>query len=141
VIKLDWTLLLQFANFVVLMLVLNVLLYRPLRAIIAKRRETVETSHARAKDLASQVDDKMARYQQQLQTAKQKGAQEKTQLKQQAVQEESGILKAAHAEGNGHIVVIKDQVATEAETARSLLKAETASLASLIATKVLGRAL
>ncbi len=140
-IKLDWTLLLQFANFVVLMLVLNVLLYRPLRAMMARRRETVEGSHARAKELASQVDEKMTRYHQQLQDAKRVGAQEKARLRQLATEEEGNILKAAQAEAGSHVLAIKDQVAAEAESARVKLQTETANLASQVATKVLGRAL
>ena len=34
VIKVDWTIFLQAANFMVLMLVLNIILYRPLRDIL-----------------------------------------------------------------------------------------------------------
>jgi len=47
VIKLDWTLLLQFANFMILLAVLNVLLFKPLRAILAVRKATVDGDLAR----------------------------------------------------------------------------------------------
>ncbi|AMV73966.1 ATP synthase F0 subunit B [Desulfuromonas carbonis] len=140
-INIDWTILLQFFNFVVLMFVLNIILYRPLRAILAKRREAIEGNHAKAKELAGQIDAKMAAYQEQLQEAKLKGAQEKAQLKKQAAGQEAKILGAAHEEANAHLQQIKGQVATEAAAARSALKKETDSLAGMIAGKVLGRAL
>jgi len=141
VINIDWTILLQFFNFVVLMFVLNIILYRPLRAVLAKRREAIEGNHARAKDLAGQIDAKMAAYQEQLQSAKQKGAQEKALLKKQAAGQEAEILGAAHEEANAHLQQIKGQVAGEAAAARSALKKETDTLAGMIAGKVLGRAL
>ncbi len=140
-IKLDWTIFLQFFNFVVLMLVLNIILYRPLRGIIAKRRETVDGGHARARELAGEIDAKMARYQEQLQAAKQKGAEEKAQLRQQAGKQEAEVLGVAHEEAATQLQAIKKQVATEAGVAREALMAETDALAGMIAGKVLGRAL
>lgn len=140
-IKIDWTIFLQFLNFLVLMFALNVLLYRPLRGMLAKRKATVEGDHARAKELAGQIDDKMARYQEQLQAAKQKGAEEKAQLRRQAAKEEAGILGVAHEEAAAHLQQIKGQVAAEAAQARDALKKETDALAGIIAGKVLGRAL
>ncbi len=140
-IKIDWTIGLQFLNFLVLMWILNIILYRPLRAMLARRRETIEGSHARAKELAGQIDEKMARYQQQLQEARQKGAQEKAQMRQLAATEESKILTGAHHEASEQIEKIKNQVASEAAVARKALRAETDTLAGLIAAKVLGRAL
>ena len=58
VIKLNWTLWLQFANFFVLMFVLNFLLYRPLRKVLAERRETVDGSYSKAKKLEEQIERK-----------------------------------------------------------------------------------
>ena len=140
-IKLDWTIFLQFFNFMVLMVVLNLLLYRPLRAMLAKRRESIEEGHARAKELTGQIEEKMARYQEQLQAAKAQGHQERAQLRQQAAQEEAGILGAARSEAADQLQAIKGQVATEATQARETLKKETENLAGMIAGKVLGRAL
>ena len=140
-IKLDWTIFLQFINFVVLMFLLNIILYRPLRRIIAKRRETVAGDHAQARELAAQIDEKMERYQAQLQDAKQKGAAEKAQLRRQAAEQEAAILGAAHEEASTQLQAIKGQVAAEAAQARQTLKTETDTLAGMIAGKVLGRAL
>ena len=140
-IKLDWTIFLQFFNFMLLMLVLNLLLYRPLRAMLAKRRQSIEADQARARDLSAQIEEKMARYQEQLQAAKAQGNQEKAQLRQKAAQEEAEILGAARAEATAELQAIKGQVAAEATMARESLKQETDTLAGMIAGKILGRAL
>jgi len=141
VISIDWTLGLQFINFVVLMLALNVILYRPLRRVMQQRKETVDGSYQKAKSLEGAIDEKMAHYQEQLQQAKLKGNQEKNELRSQAHAEEGAILSAARATATDYMDSIKVKVASEADRARQALKAETEALAGQIASKVLGRGL
>lgn len=140
-ISIDWTLGLQFINFVVLMLALNVILYRPLRRVMQQRKETVDGSYRKAKSLEGAIDEKMAHYQEQLQQAKLKGNQEKNELRSQAHAEEGAILSAARATATDYMDSIKVKVASEADRARQALKAETEALAGQIASKVLGRGL
>ncbi|MCK4502126.1 MAG: hypothetical protein KAU22_03765 [Desulfuromonadales bacterium] len=138
-ISLDWTLGLQFINFIVLLVVLNKLLYRPLQKIMAERQETISGGHARAKDLEADIDDKMQRYQQQLSDAKGQANSERNELKKAAGKEEATILAEANGKANIRLQEIKSQVAKEAEAASKTLKNEAESLAGQIATKILGR--
>ena len=140
-INLNWTIGLQFANFMVLLVILNFLLYRPIRTLVAKRRQTIEGGHQQARELETQVNEKMARYQERLQEAKHKGVQEKALVRDTALQEEAGILASAHDKASTHLKTIKNQVAAEAARARQALRAETQALAAEVAAKVLGRSL
>lgn len=140
-ISLDWTLGLQFANFIILMFILNKLLYRPLMNVIAERREAIDGSHARAKELEADIKDKMQRYQQQLNDAKLLANEARNQLKKVAAEKESAILSEAHGKATERLQVIKGQVATEAAAASKTLKKEAGALAGQIATKILGREL
>jgi len=141
VIKIDWTILLQAANFMVLMLVLNIILYRPLRDILNKRRDSVEGGHGRARELEAQIADKMNRYQEQLQQAKLKGNEEKAALRASAARDEAEMLAAAHKVASEQLQTIKSKVQAEATSARKSLQVETETLAAHVATKVLGRSL
>ena len=80
-INIDVTILIQFLNFLILMAVLNYLLFRPLRAIMQQRKETIEGSNQTAKDLEGAIEEKMTRYQDQLQEAKLKGSQERAAMR------------------------------------------------------------
>ncbi len=140
-INIDWTIGLQFANFLVLMAVLNFLLYRPLRDILDRRKSTVDGSYQKAKALETQIQDKMAAYEQKVQEAKAKGVAEKNALRQAAAKEEAAILGKAHNQAAERLDDIKKQVVAEAVEARAALKKETSSLAADIASKVLGREL
>lgn len=140
-ISVDWTLGLQFLNFIILLIILNKLLYRPLMKIINERRETIEGSHAKAKELETEIDEKMRRYQQQLDDAKSLATEERNKLKKAAAEEESKILSEAHGKATAQLQIIKEQVADEADKAAIALKNEAQTLAGQIATKVLGREL
>jgi len=139
VIKIDATILIQFVNFFILMAALNFLLYRPLRNILRQRKESVEGSLQAAQALEGQIEEKMTRYQQQLQEAKAKGNQERSAMRQAAAEEEAKILGAAHEAATEMVKSVKGQVAAEAGAASKALKAETEAIAGQIATKVLGR--
>jgi len=141
VIKIDWTIGVQFANFFILIFVLNVLLFRPYRALLARRRETIDGSLSKARDLEAQIEGKMASYQDQLQQAKLKGNQEKVEMRRQAADEETKIISAAREEAGQQLTRIKEQVAAEATKAQTTLREDARSLGDRIAAKVLGREL
>ncbi len=138
-IELNWTLLLQFVNFMILMAVLNALLYKPLRAALQARRDTIEGSKAKVQDIDEQVQAQIARYEAQLQEARLQGSQERTALRKTAQDEETRILGGANKKSAEKLQTIKEQIQEEASTARQALRDETEALAKSIAGKVLGR--
>jgi F-type H+-transporting ATPase subunit b len=139
VIKLDWTLLLQFANFMILLVALNVLLYKPLRAVLAARKATIDGDLAKARAAEEQIQAQVAEYEAKLQDARQRGSQERATLRQAAAAEEARLLGAANEAASRRLQELKVQVAGETETARQALRGETEALARQIAGKVLGR--
>jgi F-type H+-transporting ATPase subunit b len=139
VIKLDWTLLLQFVNFMILLGVLNALLYKPLRAALAARKATIDGNLARARAMDEQIQSQVAEYEARLQEARLRGNQERTALRQAAQAEEARLLGAASEKASQRLQELKEQVAGEADAARLGLRGETEALARQIAAKVLGR--
>ena len=140
-ISVDWTLGLQFLNFIILLIILNKILYQPLKKIIDERRDKVAGLYAGAKDLEASIDEKMQRYQQQLSDAKTQANEERNKLKKAASEEETKLLSEAHGKASARLETIKSQVAVEAEEASKTLKKEAKTLAEQIATKILGREL
>ena len=139
-IKLDWTLVLQFFNFLILMAVLNALLFKPLRAALQARRETIEGSKAKVQDIDEQVQAQIARYDAQLQEARQQGGQKRSALRKTGQEEEVRILGEANRSAAERLQTITAQIQDEANSARQALRGETEALAKEIAGKVLGRA-
>jgi F-type H+-transporting ATPase subunit b len=141
VIKLDWTLLLQFANFMILLVVLNVLLFKPLRNVLAARKAAIDGDLAKARSLDEQIQAQVAEYEAKLQEARLRGSQERAALRRAALTEEAGQLGVANEKASRRLQVLKEQIAGEAESARQGLRSETQALAREIAGKVLGRSL
>ena len=139
-IELDGTLVLQFVNFMILMVVLNALLFKPLRAALKARKETIEGSRAKVQDIDEQVQAQIARYEAQLQEARQQGSQERSALRKTGQDEEVRILGEANRSAAERLQTITAQIQDEANSARQALRGETEALAKEIAGKVLGRA-
>ena len=139
-IELDGTLVLQFVNFMILMVVLNALLFKPLRAALKARKETIEGSKAKVQDIDEQVQAQVARYEAQLQEARQQGSQERSALRKTGQEEEVRILGEANRSAAERLQTITAQIQEEANSARQALRGETEALAKEIAGKVLGRA-
>ena len=139
-IELDGTLVLQFVNFMILLVVLNALLFKPLRAALQARKETIEGSKAKVQDIDEQVQAQIARYEAQLQDARQQGGQERSALRKTGQEEEVRILGEANRSAAERLQTITAQIQEEANSARQSLRGDTEALAKEIAGKVLGRA-
>ncbi|OQY18086.1 MAG: hypothetical protein B6I36_07800 [Desulfobacteraceae bacterium 4572_35.1] len=139
VINIDWTILVQFANFVVLMVVLNYLLYRPLRGIIDDRRAKIAAGYQKAQGMEDAIAKKMADYESKLQQAKLEGSEEAALMRNEALAQEADIIGVARKDADHELAELKNSIASEADKARVKLKKETKGLAAAIASKVLGR--
>ena len=135
------TILFQFASYLILLFALNLVLYRPLRTIMQGRRQTIEGGHKRAKDLEGQIEERMVKYQQRLDQARQAGAVERAELKADAAKHEAEMLSAARTDATIKLKGIREQVGKEADAARKKLQEDAQAHAVLIASKVLGRSL
>ena len=138
-INIDWTILVQFANFVVLMVVLNYLLYRPLRGIMNDRRAKIAAGYQKAQDMEDSIARKVEDYESKLQQAKLEGSEEAASMRNEALAQEAEIVGAARKDADRELAELKSSIAAEADKARVKLKKETQGLAAAIASKVLGR--
>lgn len=140
-INLDITFFIQILNFLVLMLALNFLLYKPVRKILADRAVEIAGGHEKAAEVDRDVQEKMAQYEDRLREAKVKASEERGILKKAALAEETTLLDKARKEATDSVNALKGQVAKEAAEAREYLKEQTRSLSLEICEKVLGRRL
>jgi F-type H+-transporting ATPase subunit b len=123
------------------MLVLNFLLYKPVRTFLAERTSEIASGHEKAAEVDRDVQEKMALYETRLREAKIKASEERGILKKAALAEETSILDKARKEATDSVNALKGQVAKEAAEAREYLKEQTQSLSLEICEKVLGRRL
>ena len=140
-INLDIAFVFQIVNFLVLLLVLNVFLYKPIRKMLADRDAQVGGAKVRAAEVDRDVQEKMALYEARLREVKLQAGEERSLLKKEAATEEAAILDKAREEAAEQLATIKNKVAKEAADARELLRGEARTLSLDICEKVLGRSL
>lgn len=140
-ISLDLAFVFQLVNFLLLLLVLNIFLYKPIRKVIADRKAQITGAHEKAASVDRDVQEKMAQYEARLREVKAKASEEREALKTEALQEEARMIEAARKEATDSLAAIKSKVAKEAADAKEYLKEQARSLSLEICEKVLGRSL
>ncbi len=140
-INLDLAFIIQIVNFGILVLVLNVFLYKPIRAILAQRRQEIQSARERTVTVDEQVQEKVTQYEVRLRDAKTDVAAKRAELVKEAQAEEASLLGKARHEAAASIASIRDRVAKESAEARILLKTQADALSGDICEKILGRSL
>jgi F-type H+-transporting ATPase subunit b len=141
VIELNLAFVVQVVNFGILVLVLNIFLYKPIRKVLADRRQVIDGAREKAASVDSEVQEKMAQYEARLRDAKNEAAGRRVEALKQAQAEETSVLEKARKEAAESLGTIRDRVAKEAADARVLLKQQAETLSGDICEKILGRSL
>ena len=140
-VSLDYTTLVQIANFVLLMLILNVLLYKPIMGVIERRKEQMEKSDGEVKRLRQEVEQKLAEYEEKVRLAKIEAMEQRNAI----VKEGADLAKSTIEAVRSEIPVLMEQFNTrmgrEVDAARAILRSQSRKISLEIAEKVLGRSI
>jgi len=140
-ISLDYTLWIQIVNFLFLIFILNVLLYKPVMGIIEKRKEQVEGSEREIRELNLTIEQKEARYEEKLRLAKSDALDKKKAIVQEGAEAAKGILDAARGEVPRIVEQFEGKITKEVAEARRVLHEQSENIAIEIAEKVMGRSI
>jgi len=135
----DGSVLIQIVNFVFLIWVLNLLLYRPIRKILAQRKEKID-----GLELSIETSDKDALEKDQafaagIKEARGRGLKERETLVQQAANEEKSIIAEINSKAQAELAEVRAKIRNEAEVVRKSLQKEVDHFADQICQKILGR--
>ncbi len=136
----DISLVYQMINFLVLLFVLNLVLYKPIRNVLLERKAKVGGLETGVEKAAADLSLQMDSYKNGLKEARSKGLMKKEGFVEEASKEEKEILEQINKKAQANLAQIKQQVASETEQARKILEGEVAAYAKAIGEKILGRA-
>jgi len=140
-IGLDYTFLIQIVNFLLMIFILNVLLYKPVMSILEKRKEQIEGSEREIRELNLTIEQKEARYEEKLRLAKNDALEQKKEIVKGGADAAKGILDAARSEIPKMVEQFEGKVSKEVEEARRILREQSEHIAMEIAEKVMGRSI
>jgi F-type H+-transporting ATPase subunit b len=141
VIELNLAFVVQMINFGILVPVLNLFLFKPIRKVLAERRQVIDSAREKTVAVDAEVQEKMARYEARLHEAKLEAGNRRAEALKQAQAEETAVLEKARKEASDSLASIRTRVASEAAQARELLKKQAEALSGDICEKILGRSL
>ncbi len=134
-IELKWLIVLAI-NFLLLLFLLNIILFKPLLKLFKDRDDTVKGDLDAAKSLGSQKEESIARLNRDLADARNKAKEILDTLKAEGVKEHKEVVSAAEAEVAGMLEKARAEVKVEAEKARKALRADVDKFSDEIVTKL-----
>ena len=137
----DWTLFLQLANFLFLLFILNIILYRPVRQILGKRKAEVDGLQLSVSELEGNANRFAGDLEEGMAKARKAGYQEKEGLKNQGLEEEKKLLKEAASASGERMGQARTEMEQKLLGARGTLEEELSVFSRELAEKILGRSI
>ena len=128
-------------TFLVLVFLLNMVLFRPIRNALKERQAKLDAQTAdinlmetQGQSLDSEIKDKLA-------AARREGAGARESLKQEGAAAETSLMEEVKREADLEWSRVEQKIKEDMARARKSLKAQAQSFAQLLASKILGREL
>ena len=137
----DLTFLLQLGIFIIVLLGLNPLLFKPFQKVIEDRDLKIAGANAEADRLNLLAEGDLEKYSGQIDRARKEAYREREALRGAGREEERRIVTEARAEVSQTLAEAREQINSAASDAGDQLASETDALAELVAEKILGRKL
>lgn len=139
-VSLDSTVFIQVINFLFLIWALNTVLYKPIRKILAQRKEKI-TGLEDGIDRSEQgVVEKDQALKLGIKAAREKGNLEKEAHENEARLEELKLIEKINEKARADLAEVRERIAREADQARQILLKEVDGFAAEISRRILGRA-
>jgi F-type H+-transporting ATPase subunit b len=138
-VELNYTVWIQMANFLLLILILNFLLYKPVLKIIDKRNKKIEESNEEVRSLDETIDRKVAEYEEKIRQARAEATVQRNAIKEEGTEQSKEIIGNVRDEISKKMEGFKATMQKEADEAREVLREQTRTIAADISAKVLGR--
>jgi F-type H+-transporting ATPase subunit b len=139
VVSIDYTVFLQIINFLLLIFILNVLLYKPIMGILEKRQKQFDDSQEEIRRLNQDVEKKMLEYEEKSRQAKLAALELKNQAMAEGTETAKAVINAVRGEIPKIVESFNEKLGKEVEEARKILTGQSQKISREIAEKVLGR--
>ena len=139
-IDINISLLYQLINFIVLLVVLHFILFKPIRQVMLEREQNISSAFGDAKAAQDRTQSLLEQYSASLAEAKQKSAAIYNANYQQGLDAQRDMIAAERAKAGEMMDKARAEISAVATTARADLKKEAERLSLDITSKLLGRA-
>ena len=136
-IDLNATFFVQLVNFVLILILLNVILIGPIRKILKKRAEFVASQMEGIESFTTSADTKLKDYELALDAARAAATAGRMAMKAEGQAKEKELLEAAGAEAASKLQAARAEISAQSAAAQKALEGKVSGLASKAVAKVL----
>ena len=137
----DITLLIQMINFLVLLFILNLILFRPIRNVIKERNQIMQDFNSDISSLTDEAQESMNKFEQKILEAKKEGMSRIENMKDQGEEAEAELISATHQEVQAKIEEARKKIESDIQDARDQLQAQVQAFSVAVSEKILGRSI
>lgn len=135
----DLSVVIHIIDFLFLIWILNIILYKPIRQILIKRKEKFSGLGQKIKTFLNDAEQKDLAYDAGLKAARAEGLKEKEVFLLAAAEEERKIIKQINDKNQADLAEVQAKILKDAEAAKAALLQEVDTFAETISQKILGR--
>ena len=136
-IDLNATFFVQLVNFVLILILLNVILIGPIRRVLKKRAEFMASQMEGIESFTTSADTKLKDYESALDAARVAATAGRMAMKAEGQAKEKELLDAAGADAVAKLQVAKAEIASQSAAAKKALEGKVSGLASKAVARVL----
>lgn len=115
-VSVDSSLFIQILNFLFLIWALNVILYKPIRNILLKRKEHVAGLEEGVMTANSDATEKGTAFEEGIRAARTDGVEKKKTMMEEAALEEKAIVEKINSKAQADLAEVKAKIAEEADS-------------------------
>ena len=135
----DYTTFIQLLNFLILIFLMNMIVYRPVRKILARRKDLMDDSAKSARELMEKADAASAKLESNMYETGKEGQQEKEKIKTTGLEAEERMLNEARLSTEDVIATAREEIGEKLVSARHSLQSELQDFSRDLAGRILGR--
>ncbi|MBW1980360.1 MAG: hypothetical protein JRJ12_04010 [Deltaproteobacteria bacterium] len=138
-IEINLTIVIQVVQFLILVLILNKILFKPINEVISERQQQISTWEEKAHQCREQVRTKLQQYEDRLQQTKVSAHQQQEEVTKKLKEQQEEKLRQVAEESARIIDSTQQQLRAETQRIRDEIRREVDALSEMLAAKVLGR--
>jgi len=138
-ISVDGSVIIQIVNFILLIWVLNIILYRPIRSILIQRKQKMQGLEQAIGSCEKDAKEKDDAFSKGIKEARSSGLKAKDALLQEAADAEKAMVAEINQKAQENLTKAQKKIEQDVEAVKASLLKEIDSFAKIIGQKILGR--
>lgn len=139
VLSIDGSFLVVFISIFVLIFILNRTLFKPINQVLDERERLGAGRMSEARQLLARYDERLNKYEQQIQTARAEAYQFMEAQRREAQSARAAMIAEVKSETAAQITAVREEISKQTESAKSTLENEARAMAGVISSQILNR--